>query len=289
MDTYKRSSLYVRKILNSFSLGVKSRAFAASNCDANLISLNGLTEPERRSYMAEQQAQEMFIDARRAQQPEYFLEALQAAADGLGLRVVEDSPEPGEDAPEDSSAAAALTYLPPNATRYVMPQFHTQLCGLPDRFEFARCRRVQRFPGMRNCCKKVPLARLLHSLQVMTPAAESNFVPATYCMPQQQQALAEAVGWHIVKPNSGTRGEGITICEGGAAAVECCGAEEYVVQRYLEPLLWQPSGRKWDLRLYVLVTAVVPSVEAWLFHTGIARLCSVPYENPTRCVYSMTG
>eukprot|EP01047_Picozoa_sp_COSAG01_P019770 COSAG01_NODE_1110_length_11657_cov_5.360616_4_plen_672_part_00 len=53
-----------------------------------------------------------------------------------------------------------------------------------------------------------------------------------------------------------------------------------VVQRYIShPWLW--DGCKWDLRLYVLVTAVSPDVVAFLAPTALARRCTVVYEPPT--------
>ena len=52
---------------------------------------------------------------------------------------------------------------------------------------------------------------------------------------------------------------------------------EFVVQRYIEsPLLL--CGRKWDARVYALVTRVEPTVEVCLFHEGFARMSRLPYE-----------
>lgn len=52
-----------------------------------------------------------------------------------------------------------------------------------------------------------------------------------------------------------------------------------VAQEYLAaPMLW--DGCKWDLRLYVLVTGVLPAARAAILPTCLARLCTVPYQVP---------
>lgn len=81
---------------------------------------------------ADPQESQLVFNASRAQQPEYFLDALQLAASVLGAEVV---PPPARNEKEGilqeeeimiakpKGPPAALTYLPPNATK----------------FEFARC------------------------------------------------------------------------------------------------------------------------------------------------------
>lgn len=54
--------------------------------------------------------------------------------------------------------------------------------------------------------------------------------------------------------------------------------EGYVISRYIDnPLLI--GGKKFDVRLYVLVTSYRPSLVAYIYREGFARFCNVNYSN----------
>ena len=58
--------------------------------------------------------------------------------------------------------------------------------------------------------------------------------------------------------------------------------ESYVIGRYIEnPLLM--GGRKFDLRLYVLVTSFRP-LKVYLYKHGFGRFCTAKYDDSVRYV-----
>ena len=53
-----------------------------------------------------------------------------------------------------------------------------------------------------------------------------------------------------------------------------------MVQAYLpRPLLM--DCRKFDLRIYVLVTSVYPTLRVFIYRQGLVRFATVPYEAPS--------
>ncbi|TKS77443.1 putative tubulin polyglutamylase TTLL9 [Collichthys lucidus] len=105
-------------------------------------------------------------------------------------------------------------------------------------------------------------------------ASKCDFFPCTFALPSEYHLFVEEFKrspgstW-IMKPD-GTRTEE----QKDAAQVE-----SYVAQRYIEnPYLI--NGRKFDLRVYVLVTSYVP-LKAWLYRDGFARFSSTRFSLST--------
>lgn len=86
----------------------------------------------------------------------------------------------------------------------------------------------------------------------------------------------------IGKPSRGRGGEGIVLISKFRDIPKNVFSHEekdMLVQRYIKtPLLL--DGKKFDLRLYVLVTGFDP-VNAYLADEGLARLCTDNYRQPT--------
>ncbi|KAM9817715.1 putative tubulin polyglutamylase TTLL9 [Neosynchiropus ocellatus] len=120
-----------------------------------------------------------------------------------------------------------------------------------------------------------------------------DFFPETYALPNDYTLFVERFKrcpgniW-IMKPAASSQGKGIFLFRELKDIVdwkvswrtpeedkEEAKAPSYVVQRYVEnPYLI--NGRKFDLRIYVLVTSFVP-MKAWLYRDGFARLSSTRF------------
>ena len=91
----------------------------------------------------------------------------------------------------------------------------------------------------------------------------------------------------IMKPTGKSQGAGIFLInklsklkrwsrEAKTSFHPAIGKESYVISRYIDnPLLI--GGKKFDLRLYVLVTSFRP-LKAYLFKLGFCRFCTVKYD-----------
>jgi tubulin polyglutamylase TTLL1 len=123
-----------------------------------------------------------------------------------------------------------------------------------------------------------------------------DFCPLTYTLPADYSIFVEEFRrsprqmW-IMKPTGAAQGKGIFIINklsqikkwshngtGAARWARSGGANDnaYVISRYVEnPLLI--GGKKFDLRLYVLVTSFRP-LRVFLHRDGFARFCNVKYS-----------
>lgn len=104
-----------------------------------------------------------------------------------------------------------------------------------------------------------------------------NFYPESYLLPDQEEQLEEHWNDHrlwIVKPSASSRGKGIHLLSTDEVKIPPI-LESGVIQFYLErPLLI--TGRKFDLRLYVLVPSISP-LRIYIHDSGLARFCTHRY------------
>ena len=107
-----------------------------------------------------------------------------------------------------------------------------------------------------------------------------DIVPQTYILPGDYSIFIEEfkrnpnATW-IMKPASKSQGKGIFLVNKLSQMKKWSNQETYVVSRYVEnPLLI--GGKKFDLRIYVLVTSYKP-LKVWLYALGFARFCNEKY------------
>ncbi|KAM3849927.1 putative tubulin polyglutamylase TTLL9 [Diretmus argenteus] len=125
-------------------------------------------------------------------------------------------------------------------------------------------------------------------------AAKCDFFPSTFALPSEYHLFVEEFKripgstW-IMKPVAKSQGKGIFLFrklkdimdwkKDGSRSDEqkdAAQVESYVAQRYIEnPYLI--GGRKFDLRVYVLVTSYIP-LKAWLYRDGFARFSSTRFS-----------
>ncbi|XP_057686425.1 probable tubulin polyglutamylase TTLL9 isoform X1 [Corythoichthys intestinalis] len=125
--------------------------------------------------------------------------------------------------------------------------------------------------------------------------SKCDFFPCAFVLPNEYHLFVEEFKrnpgstW-IMKPAAKSQGAGIFLFKRikdiadwrkhdgtrSEEQKEATQAELYVVQRYIEnPYLL--GGRKFDLRVYVMVTSFFP-LKAWLYREGFARLSSTRFS-----------
>ena len=131
---------------------------------------------------------------------------------------------------------------------------------------------VNRLPGINNICRKAPFVRLIHRIQGFFPSLYS-FLPQSYILPCQNDEFMEAVARHdrkhIVKPDEGSLGAGITILEPTDSYTPT--EELAVAQEYVDSCL--VDSTKFDCRIYALIASVKP-LKIFVYRGGVARFCS---------------
>ncbi|KAL7063869.1 hypothetical protein AAHC03_04624 [Spirometra sp. Aus1] len=178
-----------------------------------------------------------------------------------------------------------------NFDRRFLPD-HVRLCHYRNHFELTRKNLV-----VKN------LKRLKKKCEKECGKKELDFIPTTFELPMEYHMFLEEFRkspgsiW-IMKPVAKSQGRGIFLFRrikdieawkwSGATSVsktdngatgDATGKEtpeNYVVSRYIDnPYLI--GGRKFDLRVYVLVTSFMP-LKAWVYRDGFARLSNAGFS-----------
>ena len=111
---------------------------------------------------------------------------------------------------------------------------------------------------------------------------EYSFYPKTYCLPRDLHLFRKTFGpdgkadqVYIIKPDGGAQGKGIFLTRNvnDIPSNTLCVAQNYI----LNPLLI--DGKKFDLRIYVLVTSCKP-LRVYLFKDGLVRICAEAFARP---------
>jgi len=142
-------------------------------------------------------------------------------------------------------------------------------------------------------CNRIPCLEVISRkritgelLKIAFKYFEEEFLifPPTYLLPEDTSALVhemKASNMFIVKPTQGCQGDGIFLAQTWSDLEKASVYwGDFVVQKYIHPpmLLYQ---KKFDLRIYALVTNVEPLC-LFLNQEGLARFCTQDYKKPTK-------
>ncbi|EPY26780.1 hypothetical protein AGDE_11095 [Angomonas deanei] len=176
-----------------------------------------------------------------------------------------------------------------------------------DRVRSLTCfQRLNHFPGIDCVARKAQLFhRVMRILKLSEGARQTTpnvndhlkpFFPKSFVYPRDSaQILAykdTVKPYFIVKPAKSCEGKGILLCKNPVERLESVEKSPLygncLVQEYVEnPLLI--DGKKFDLRLYVLLTRVADSsksgglegIRLFMHQECLVRICADPYHSPT--------
>lgn len=179
-----------------------------------------------------------------------------------------------------------------------------------DRMHLEPWQRLNHFRNGRELCRKDLMAknlkkrrRNLEKESRFEEAASYDFIPTTFVLPREYSMFVEEFkksgGVWIMKPIGSAQGKGIFLFtrlneisewktdykgyKPGPTASKTAEKDEveaYVVQRYLQfPLL--VGGKKFDMRLYCLVTSFSP-MKVFQYRRGFARFTNSRYSSDTQ-------
>lgn len=107
---------------------------------------------------------------------------------------------------------------------------------------------------------------------------QANFYPESYIYPNELDKLTQHYHDHrlwIIKPSASSRGRGIHVVDSTKTELPSDN-EEAIVQYYIEhPFLIK--GRKFDIRMYALITSASP-IRIYLHDSGLIRFATHQYD-----------
>ena len=179
-----------------------------------------------------------------------------------------------------------------------------------DKVHLENWQRLNHFRNGKELCRKDLMAknikkkrRQLEKEGRYEEAATYDFIPMTFMLPREYSIFVEKFkevgGVWIMKPIGSAQGKGIFMfsrlseisdwrtdfksLRNGGKGVEEKDIEAYVVQRYLQqPLLI--GGKKFDMRLYTLVTSFSP-LKVYTYRRGFARFTNSRYSNDINDIF----
>lgn len=158
--------------------------------------------------------------------------------------------------------------------------------------QIKRHQKVNHFPNSHELCRKDLLAKNLKQYQKEHMKRHGHldtvdFLPTTFYLPSDYSLFLREYRnqpnriW-IMKPCRRSQGNGICLVNSTDQVARQMymaqvAGEAYLISRYIEnPLLI--GGRKFDLRLFVLVISFRP-LRAYLYKDGFCRFCAITYDN----------
>lgn len=181
-----------------------------------------------------------------------------------------------------------------------------------DKLHLESWQKINHFRNGRELCRKDLMAknmkrrrRDLEKAGKLEEAAAYDFIPTTFVLPREYSMFVEEFkkvgGVWIMKPIGSAQGKGIFLFTklheisewktdykaykpGPAAKGGDDDVAAYVVQRYLQyPML--VGGKKFDIRLYVLVTNFSP-LKVYIYRKGFARFTNSRYSSDLQDIYN---
>lgn len=152
----------------------------------------------------------------------------------------------------------------------------------------SRCQKINLFPRSYECTRKDSMARNINAMADLHGRKHFSYMPECFVLPQEREALLQAMEssrgrpW-IIKPAGSSQGRGIYITSNPIELPDTYqnnkNDDNWIVERYIDnPLL--VDSRKFDLRLYVVVTSYNP-LKIYLHEEGLCRLATEKYTNET--------